>query len=76
VRVPNDGLVTGRSNAELRKDPDDDLKIIREAVDFVDDQTADLEEQGGSWKHYVTGHSLGGAVASCVTVALPDTIAQ
>jgi hypothetical protein len=65
-----------KSNAELRKDPDDDLRIIREAVKFVEEQTKALEGEGGSWKHYICGHSLGGAAASCVTVALPDTIEQ
>ena len=63
-----------RSNAELRKDPDDDLRIVREAVKFVEEQTQALESEGGSWKHHICGHSLGGATACCVTVALPDTI--
>lgn len=69
-------MSTASSNVELRKDPDDDLRIVREAVKFVEAQTKDLEEQGGSWKHYICGHSLGGATASCVAVALPDTITQ
>lgn len=65
-----------RSNARLREDPEEDMDIIKQAVQFIDEKLSDMSEKGGSWKHYVVGHSLGGAVASCVAVALSDKLEQ
>lgn len=32
------------------------------------------DELGGPWKHYTTGHSLGGSVAASLAVAFPDKV--
>ena len=60
---------------ELRKDPDHNLGIIEDAEKFIRDATSRIQQQkGGSWKHYLTGHSLGGTTASCVAVACADVV--
>lgn len=64
-----------RSNAQLRDDPDTNLTIVEQAQQYIHSKIDELNQEG-SWKHYVVGHSLGGATASCVMVALPDRLEQ
>ena len=67
--------VNCRSNAKLREDSaEEGLDIVSDCIKFVRSQTNKLEDSGGSWDHYIVGHSLGGYTATCTTVALADTI--
>ena len=65
-----------RSNAQLRDDPDTNLTIIEEAQKYIEGKVDEMNEEGGDWKYYVVGHSLGGAVASSVMVAASDRYEQ
>ena len=64
-----------RQNYLIGQDSEQDMDITQTAEKWVRDGIKKIEaEKGGSWKYYVTGHSLGGSTASCILVSCIDKI--
>ena len=63
-----------RCNNELRQDPDHEIDIVEEAVEYAGDMLKKLSEQysGTAWTFYTTGHSLGGFVANAIQIRFDD----
>ena len=65
-----------RSDAELKEDPEENTQIVERAQQYLKEKMDELDGKGGSWKHYVVGHSLGGSVSSCLMVDMHDRLEQ
>lgn len=63
-----------KCNNELRQDPDHDIDIVEEAIEYAGDLLKKLPEQYSdtAWTFYTTGHSLGGFVANAIQIHFDD----
>lgn len=63
-----------RCNNELRQDPDHEIDIVEEAIEYAGDMLKKLPQQYAdtTWTFYTTGHSLGGFVANAIQIRYDD----
>ena len=63
-----------RCNNELRQDPDHEIDIVEEAINYAGDMLKRLRDQfpDTTWTFYTTGHSLGGFVSNAIQIAYDD----